>query len=75
MEKNTELILVFLKKNKSVLNISGIEKTANVPSRHWAKRLCGVASVGWFERNPNEVTIKVLKDLKIDIDNLLKTVK
>lgn len=77
MAKKAELIRDFLVKQKPVLNLRGIERAAGVPNSYWAKILCGAGGYGWEYGNEkrDEATIAVLKQLRVDIDNLIKNAK
>jgi hypothetical protein len=76
MANRIELITDFLIKNKKVLSISGIEKKSGVYGRYWAKFMCGAVRKQWADESTGgagspATTLKVLSDLKIDLEKLL----
>jgi len=77
MANKAELIRDFLVKQKPVLNLRGIERAAGVPGSYWAKILCGAGGWSWEYGNHkrDNDTIEVLKELRNDIDKLIKAAK
>jgi len=77
MANKGELVRDFLVKQKPVLNLRGIERAAKVPGSYWAKILCGAGGYGWDygSNKRNDQTIEVLKELRNDIDKLIKAAK
>jgi len=67
-------ILTFIKVNKQLVNISGIERAAGLQPSFIAKKLINQGREYWMAYEKEQV-LKVLSDLKEDITALQRAVK